>query len=303
MPEPGQRAPNIAKGIGYMLGAAALFPLMNAGAKYLALYYPIPEVIWARTTGQLVFLAAVFLPRRGLALFRSEHLGYQILCSVMMMGATVLFFIGVAWVPLAEASAITFSSPLMVAILASPLLHERVPVRRWAAILVGFAGTLVVIRPGSEIANWGALLIFLNTIFYAVYQVLTRILGNYDRPETTVTYGALTGTLVLSTVVPFVFKAPESWLHAAVFLSLGLAGGVGHLCVTRAFTCGPASVISPFNYAQLLGAAVLGVAVFGTVPAAWTWIGSAVIIGSGLYMAWDSRRRVPVSVLPRAARA
>jgi drug/metabolite transporter (DMT)-like permease len=286
MAETHQRAQNIPKGIVYMLGAAAVFPVMNAGAKYLSQYYPIPEVIWARTTGQLLFMMAVFLPSRGTRLFATAHLPYQLLCSVMMICATVLFFIGVAYVPLAEAQAVTFTSPLIVALLAFPLLRERVTVRRWATILVGFAGTLIVIRPGSEIANLGALLVFLNTIFYAVYQVLTRILGGFDRPETTVTYSALTGTIALSMVIPFVWTPPQSFLHVLIFLSLGLLGGFGHYCVTKALSYGPASVISPFNYGQLLGAAILGFLVFDAVPAVWTWVGSAIIIASGLSMVY-----------------
>ncbi len=302
MPENRQRAPNLLKGILFMLGAAVLFPIMNAGAKYLSQFYPIPEVIWARTTGQLLFMGALFLPARGLKLFATEHLGYQVLCSLMMMGATVLFFIGVAYVPLAEAQAITFTSPLMVAVLATPLLHERVSARRWAAILIGFAGTLVVIRPGSDIANWGALFVLLNTVFYAVYQVLTRILGGFDRPETTVSYSALTGTLALSAFIPFVWKTPESVWHGLIFLSLGLLGGAGHYCVTQALRYGPASVISPFNYAQLVGAAALGFLVFDSVPSPWTWAGSGVIIASGLYMAFgESWRRSAQPAAPAKA--
>lgn len=286
MAEHTQRAQNVPKGIVYMLGAAVAFPLMNAGAKYLSQHYPIPEVIWARVAGQLLFMSALFMPARGLRLFATANLGYQALCALMMLGATVLFFIGVAFVPLAEAQAITFTSPLMVALLAIPVLHERVNALRWATILAGFAGTLIVIRPGSEIANVGALLVLLNTVFYAGYQVLTRIIGGFDPPETTVSYSALTGTIVLSLAVPFFWKIPESLFHVAIFLSLGLLGGLGHYCVSRAFTLGPASVISPFNYAQLIGAAVLGFAVFGAVPSVWTWVGSAVIIASGLAMVY-----------------
>jgi len=286
MPETIQRAQNIPKGILYMLGAAVAFPLMNAGAKYLSQFYPIPEIIWARTTGQLIIMCAVFLPRRGLKLFATAHLPYQLLCAAMMVCATVLFFIGVAWVPLAEAAAITFTSPLLVAVLASPLLHEQVTLRRWATVVVGFIGALIVIRPGSEIANLGALLVLLNTVFYAIYQVLTRIIGTFDRPETTVTYSAMLGAALVSMVVPFVWVAPSSLFHLLVFLSLGVMGGLGHYCVTRAFMVGPASVISPFNYAQLLGSAVLGFAVFGAVPVIWTWVGSAIIIASGLYMVY-----------------
>ena len=296
-----QRQQNIARGIVYMMGAGVAFPLMNAGAKYLSHGYPKVEVIWMRVVGQLLFMCLVFMPTRGRKLFATAHLPYQLLCSVTMLSATVLFFIGVAYVPLAEAQAITFTGPLMVALLATPLLHEQVTLRRWAAIIVGFVGAVIVVRPGSEIANFGALLVFLNTVFYALYQIMTRILGSYDRPETTVTYSALVGTLLLSAAVPFVWKPPEDLLHAGVMLSLGFLGGFGHYCVTRALSVAPASIMSPFNYAQLLGAAILGFVVFDAVPVASTWIGSAIIIVSGLYMVYGATQRanpkpaVPVS--------
>lgn len=161
----------------------------------------------------------------------------------------------------------------------------------FTAIAVGFVGALVVIRPTGGGANPFLLLVVGNSACYAIYQLLTRKVSSHDRAETSVAYSALLGTLALSLVVPFVFTPPERLWHWGLLASLGLLGAVGHYCVARALTWGPASIVSPFHYVQLVGAATLGYAIFGDVPTRWTWAGAAIIVASGLYLAWREARR------------
>ena len=281
------RQVNILKGILYMLGAAVMFPIMNSLVKLLARDYPMGEIIWVRTAGQLLFIMLIFMPGQGMRLFKTERLGYQLMRSLLLLIATVFFFTSVTLIPLAEAQAISFTAPLLVAALAMPLLRERVGGRRWLMILVGFAGAVIIIRPGAEVANWGALLVVANSVFYAVYEVLTRMVGGHDRPETSAAYSALIGTVIMSLLVPFMWKLPNNWVDGVLLYTLGLWGGLGHYCVARAFQWGPAAVISPFNYSQLIGATLLGYLMFDQIPGAWTWAGSVIIIASGLYVAFS----------------
>ncbi len=302
MPDIAQRAPNVLKGILYMLGAAVAFPIMNAMVKYLSRDYPIPELIWARNLGHLVFVVAMFAPGRGVRLFATRHPGFQLGRSLMLLTSTSFFFTAISIIPLTEASAVSFTGPFMVAALSVPILHERVGAGRWAAIALGFAGALVVIRPGAGVVHWASFLVLGSAVCYALYQVFTRIVGATDPPETSVSYSALVGTVAMGLIVPFFWKPPQDLLGLVLICLLGVFGGLGHYCVARALLWGPASVLSPFNYAQLVGAALLGYTVFGDAPAVTTWIGSAVIVASGLYLAFgESWRSRPKQATPANA--
>jgi len=283
---------NILRGILFMCLAATVLPVMNAFVKYLnADYHPF-AIIWARTTGHFIFMLLLFAPRAGVtSLFRTQRPGVQLARSLLHLASMLCFFTGIAFVPLAEASAITFLAPFIVTALSGPMLGEKVGIRRWSAVVVGFAGALVVTRPGSGSVPPEAILLFGSASSYALYQILTKRVSAIDRPETSVVYSGVAGTAIMSLVVPFFWIWPHSWIDAALFLSLGLLGGFGHYFVARAFMWGPASVISPFNYGQIAVATVLGYFMFGHLPDLWTWVGVAIIISSGLYIAYRETRR------------
>jgi len=272
-------------GILFMCLAVNLFPLLNAASKYLSTGFPIVEIVWARYIGHLVFILLAFYPRHRTRLFRSRSPWTQAARSVLLLLSTAIYFVAIAYVPLTTAAAINFVAPLLVTALSVPLLGEQVGIRRWTAILVGFAGALIIVRPGGAEFHWAASLVFVSAGCSALYQVLTRKVAAGDSPETSITLAALTATLLTSLVVPFYLELPGDWLSWALFLSLGVTGGFGHYFLTRAYTLGPASVISPFGYVQLIGATALGFAVFGDFPDRWTWVGAAVIVASGLYVA------------------
>jgi drug/metabolite transporter (DMT)-like permease len=260
---------------------------MNVEAKLLAGSVPVVQIVWARTLVHTLFVVALFGPRHGWwRLFVTRRPATQLTRSLLLLVSTSLFFTAIGKVPLADATAVSFTSPLLVAALAGPMLGERVDLRHWLAIAAGFAGALIVIRPIGGATNPYLFLVLGNSACYAVYQILTRRVAAFDRPETSVTYSALIGTLVLSVVAPLSFKAPAGPPEWAMLATLGLLGGLGHYYVARGFTLGPASILSPFHYVQLVGAAAMGFLVFGDVPSAWTWVGAAIIIASGLYIAW-----------------
>lgn len=282
---------NILRGILFMCLAATVLPVMNAFVKYLnADYHPL-AIIWARTAGHFLFIFLVFVPVTGLRpLFRTQRPGLQMARAALHLGSMLCFFTGIAFVPLAEASAITFIAPFLVTALSGPMLGEKVGIRRWSAVVAGFLGALVVTRPGSGTVPPEAILLFCSASCYAVYQILTRRVAPFDRPETSVAYSCVAAVFVMSLVVPFVWIWPHSWVDAGLFLSLGVLGATGHYFVARAFMWGPASVISPFNYGQIAVATVLGYFLFGNLPDIWTWVGVAIIISSGLYIAYRETR-------------
>jgi len=281
----------ILRGIMFMCLAATVLPVMNAMVKYLSAEYHTAAIIWARTAGHFVFVVMVFGPTVGRAIFRSQRMGLQILRSSVHLISMLAFFTGIAVVPLAEASAINFVAPFIVTALSGPILGEQVGVRRWAAVMVGFTGAMIVVRPGSGAVPPEAILIFVSAACYALYQILTRLVAAVDRPEVSVAYSGLVGTTVMTVAVPFFWIWPDSLLDIVLFLSLGILGAIGHYFLARAFMWGPASVIAPFNYGQLLIAATCGYLIFGQKPDIWTWVGAAVIVASGLYIAYRETRR------------
>lgn len=282
---------NVLRGVLFVLAATLLFVVMNAGVKYLSPHLPTVEIIWARVLGHLVFVVAVFAPAYGgWRLLATRHPWTQCARSVLLVASTSFFFTALSRVPLADATAISFTSPFIVAALAGRMLGERVGVQHWTAIGLGFVGALIVIRPTGSGRSVYALLVLGSAACYALYQILTRRVAGADTPETSATYSALVGTLLLSLVVPVFWQTPARLSHWLVLCMLGLLGGIGHYCVAQAFRWGPASILSPIHYVQLIWAAAAGYVLFDHVPSPWTWVGAAIIIASGLSMAWLETR-------------
>lgn len=291
MTDTGPREPRILLGIGFMMLAASFFPVMNGLVQWLSPRYPSEQIVWARITGQFVLMLALMLPGAGLMVFATRRPLLQLGRSFCQLASTTLYFIAVATVPLAKAAAIGFLAPFIVALLAWPLLGEKPQLRRMLAVAAAFAGVLVVIRPGDESFQAASLLILLSSSFYALYQVLTRKVSPYDSAQTSTLWSSVVGCVVLTLVVPFVWVTPTSLADTLAFLALGLLATAGHYCVARAMSYGPAAVISPFQYWQIVGSVLMGVAITGLWPDGGTWIGAAVIIGAGVFMAVTEGRR------------
>lgn len=279
----------------FMALAINLFPFMNVSVRFLSQDYPTTQILWARYAGHLLFMILMFMPRRGVSLFRASRPGIHVIRSLLMFVSTICFFTALRYIEVPTASAINFTSPLIVTALAMPLLGEQVGIRRWLAVAAGFAGALIIIRPGGAETHWAMLLVLGTAFSYALYQIFTRKFAAADSPETSITYISFVGALLSTLALPFDFKLPADAVDALLFLGLGFIGGIGHYFVIKAFQHGEASVLAPFNYGQLVMATLLTFLVFGTFPDAWTFIGAAVIIASGLYITYresGSRGRV-----------
>jgi len=258
------------------------FVTLDSTAKYLMQSYPVAQVIWARFFFHVIFVIILMGPQVARRI-KSQSLVHQCLRSLFMFTTTVLFFVGISFLPLTTASTIMFMSPVILTILSIPLLGEKVGPRRWLGIAIGFAGAVVVMRPGSGSLELSILIVLGAAFTHAMYQVFTRKLGTRDAPMTSLFYTGITGALVMSAVAPFVWQpvAAFDWL---LFVFAGIAGGIGHLCLIRAFRQAPASVVAPFSYSSLLWATAFGYVLFDDLPDAWTLSGAALIIGSGLYI-------------------
>lgn len=287
----GPRQSDTLRALLLMCLGVSMFPFLNTCIKLLTPHYSMIEIVWARFASHFLVMIAVFLPGQGWRIFRANRPGIQIVRSFLLLGSTVFSVSGIGYVPLATASAIGFASPIIVTALSVPLLGESVGPRRWSAVLVGFIGVLIVVRPGGGQLTSATLLLLCASSCYALYQIATRRGSRHDSAETGIIYAALVGTVVTSTLVPLSFEAPHGAFDALLLASLGVFGGAGHYFVIRAFRLGPAALISPFGYLELIGTTTLGYLVFNNFPDWWTWIGAGLIVASGLYIAFRERRR------------
>jgi drug/metabolite transporter (DMT)-like permease len=280
-------------GIVSMLVASSLFPVMNGLVQILSARYSTEQLVWARAASHFVFILALFAPSYGASLVRTGTLKWQIIRSGVHLMSMICFFTGVKYLPLAKASSISFLAPFFVALLAWPILGERMTPGRMGAVIVAMLGALIVIRPGSDVFHWASLFMLGSAFCYGVYQILTRRVARHDTAETSAVYSALVGTVVMSIVAPFVWVPVAGWTDAALLFSLGIIGGLGHYFIARAMTYAQASVIAPFGYWQLVGAAIVGYLISGYLPDAFTWLGAAIIVSAGVYIGWCETRERP----------
>ena len=280
------------RGILLFMLALMLFALLDATSKHLTASFAVPLLVWARYTLHFAIMLVFVAPSMRLELVRTDNLTLQIVRALALVGTTGFAMMAFRSMPLAEATAVLFLSPLLVTLLAGPFLGERIGAGRRAAVVVGFAGVILIARPGGALTLAGVLWALAGAACYAAYQLLTRRLSHAEHPLTLLFYTALVGTAVMSLALPWFWfefsPSPLQWLQIA---SLGFYGGVGHFILIRAFRLAPASTLTPFGYTQLIWAGLLGWLVFGHIPDALSAAGMAVIAASGLWLALGERRR------------
>jgi len=265
---------------------------LDATGKYLVRDHSLLLVVWARYAGQMLFVTPFAYHRIGKSFWRTRRLGLHLVRSLMLVLATLGFFGGLRYLPLAEASAITFLAPMFIVALSWPLLREHAPAARKIASITGFVGILVLLRPGSAVMHPAVVLLVGAAVANALYQLLTRKLLD-ESPNTTLFYSASVGTVVLSLALLVTIDVqPIGGTALALFLLMGLLAGLGHWCLTHAYMHAPASLLTPFTYLQTLWATALGFVVFDQHPDGVSAVGMAIIVASGLSLAlWERRRR------------
>ena len=277
------------RGIAYLLGALMLLPIMDGLAKALTARYPVLQVSW----GRFFFALLALLPfARGLtlrALLLPDQFGLQLARSVMQVAAVSLFFLTLSHLPLADSLALAFLYPMITVGLAAFVLGEHVDARRWATVLVGFLGALVIIRPGLGVFHPASLFGVTTGLAFAGFIILTRRLAGTAPPAVGLIWGALGGAPLTSLLVPAVWVTP-SMADLGIMVAMGIVGAVGHLFMLKAYELAKASVLAPLGYAEMLGALAVGWIAFGDLPDGPTWIGIAIIVASGIYLALGAPR-------------
>ncbi|RYX95301.1 MAG: DMT family transporter [Comamonadaceae bacterium] len=289
-------APNNLKSRGILFHVAGLWMLsaLDSTGKYLVMGgLSVLMVAWVRYSVHMVLMTAVVLPRRGRALFKTRSLPKQLLRGFLMITTTVLFFSVLRRLPLAEGTALNFMAPLFLMAMAPWLLGEPNRLHRWLGVLTGFIGMLVVVRPGSALDPVGVMLGVLTALFFAFFQVSTRLVAE-DDPLTTNYYGGLFGTITLSLALPLFWETPQlspwQWLLLG---STGITGFLGHWLQIVAYSRTPATLLAPFSYLQIVAAATLGWLVFGQLPGLATALGIGLICAAGAAVAIIEARRSP----------
>ncbi len=270
--------------------AVAMFVVMDSTSKYLTRFYPVTSVVWARYTFHTLLVVLVLGPRLGLSLVRTARPAAQLMRGLLLAVSTIFFVSALKHLPLAESSAIAFLAPVFVTILSVVVLKEKVGLARWIAVLCGFLGVLIIIRPGSGIFAWASLLPMCSAAFFASYQILTRRLAGLESAYTSIFYSGLVGTILLSIPLASAWTPPQTGFHMLLFVAVGVIGGFSHLVLIKAYNYAPASRLAPFSYTQLIWVAVAGYVVFGDFPDGWSLTGMAVLVASGLYTATHQLR-------------
>lgn len=280
------------RGILLMVAAIGIFVAMDTIAKYLAQWYPVPGLIWARYVINLAILLAWFAARGELHRIRTARPGIQLARGLLLASATFFYFSALRVLPIADAAAISFVLPLFVAVLAVPMLGERLDLPRAVAIFVGMAGALMIVRPGSTVFTAYSLLPVAMAVCNALYQILTRKVAGLEHPLTSLVWGAIVGAVLFSAVAPFAWETPQTAFHWALLGVIGLFASIGHYLLIRAYDYANATLLAPYTYTAMVWAIALGFAVFGHLPDGWSVGGMAVIVASGLFLAGRQRLTV-----------
>jgi drug/metabolite transporter (DMT)-like permease len=284
-------------GIALMCGAILSFSCLDAIAKWLNQTLDPMLTVWARYVGSIVFVSLFVNHWTTPGVARTRRPWLQAGRSVLLLASTALNFFALQYLQLTETVSIMFATPLLVALLAGPLLGEWVGPRRLAAIGVGFVGILIVTRPGFGL-HPAALLSVIGAVCYALYSISTRILAAYDSSATTMFYSGLAGLVLVTPIVPWVWSVPPSGLYWLLLILMGALGAFGHWFLILAHARAPAPVLAPFIYTQIVWMIALGFLVFGDLPDGLTLAGSAIVIGSGLYLLYRERVRAAPASLP-----
>ena len=263
--------------------AWAVLPVMDGMAKHLSTEIHFLEVVW----GRYFFMVLISVPIT--FIFFRKHLSWpkniniQLARSIFLFLSTILFFYAISVISLAEALTLAFVSPLIVTLLSAILLKEQVGYRRWTAVIVGFIGAIIVIRPGFNEISLATFAGLGTGITYAFYVITTRKLSSIDSPLLTLIFTGLSGAIIISIIVPFVWITPNfiQWLF---LIGLAAVGTLGHFFLILSLNFAEASKLAPFAYFEIVTNIIIGYYFFGDLPDRWIWIGLIIIVSSGVYI-------------------
>lgn len=298
MPGAARTAPHALAGIAFLVAGVACLAVLDTTTKLISLSVPALMALWFRYAFQAIATTLAVLPLRGRTVLRTSHPKFQCLRGVLLLSSSLLAFFSLRYMPVGEFTAIVMITPLVITLLAALTLGERVSWLRWALVVGGFAGTLVIIRPGDESFDWTLLLPLGLVICNSWFQILTSRLARTEDPLTMHFYTGWVGTLIASLALPFVWTALDSWTLWAGLAIMGLMGTAGHFMMILAYGRAPASTLTPFLYAQIGFAMLGGWLAFSHVPDQWSLLGIATIAVCGAAGAWLAVRESRVAIQP-----
>jgi drug/metabolite transporter (DMT)-like permease len=280
------------RGIALMVFAVFMFSSMDACAKWMVSHgYAVGPLVWARYAVHLALMILLLGPRHRLDLVRTRRPALHLLRGLLLLGCTGFFYAALQHLPLAEATAINFVGPVLVTLLSGWVLHEQVSRRQWAAVLLGFVGVLVIVRPGGQVFTPAVALPLAVALCFSGYQVVTRKVAGRENPVASLFWTAMIGTACTSLLLPWTWVTP-TWTQAAVMVAMGGMGGLGHFSLIRAVEHTAPTALAPFAYTQLIWSTVLAWLVLGDFPDHGTIAGMLVIVGAGLLaIDWKKMRR------------
>lgn len=282
-PVPNARTSNGRLGLAYMFAGFSMFGAADAIAKVLTETLDPVQIAWSRQSGLLLGILVV-LAIYGFKVLKTTQPKLQIARGVLAATSAILFVTAVAYVPLAEAVALTFVAPFVVTIMGALLLKEHVGLRRWSAVAIGFAGTMIVIRPGLGALHPAAFLLILAATAFALRQILSRVLVGGDNVMTTVAYTAIVSWLLLCFPLPFFWQTPATGQEWVLLVALGLLAAVGETLVIMALGVAQAVIVAPVQYVLIIWGTLYGYLIFGHLPDFWTVVGALIIVATGLYV-------------------
>lgn len=284
------------KGMILIVLATFLFSSHDVVSKHLSSIYPVALVVWARYFVHTLLMTVIFLPKAGVGVLISKSPRLQILRGFFLVSTSLFFTSSLRYIPLAESTSINFLAPLLVIVLSMPILDERVSMRQLCAVVIGFVGTLFIVRPGGDLFKPAVLLPFCSAFCFAMYQLLTRKVSSYDSATTSNFIGGLLSTLVMTALLPFFWVTPKIG-DCLLMVALGTLGMLSHLLFSQSFRYAAPAVLAPFSYCQIFFSTLLGIIVFGDVPETLSIYGMAIIALSGASAIFKGRRNVEPKVV------
>jgi drug/metabolite transporter (DMT)-like permease len=285
-------------GIGFVILSVACFAILDTTTKHISASVPILLALWFRYLIQAVFSTVFFLPKRGMSLFKTEHPKFQMVRGALLFGSSLCAFFGLKYLPVGEFTAIASITPLVVTLMGALSLGEKVRKLRWALVLGAFAGTMVIVRPGSQHFDWVLIFPLVLILTNSGFQLLTSRMARTEDPVTMNVLTGWVGTALGAFLLPFVWELPTEWFVWAQLLLMGSFATVGHYLLILAFSKAPATVLTPYFYTQIVFAMLGGWLIFDHMPDHWTLVGIGVVTLCGALGAWLTVRESRIQIMP-----
>lgn len=285
------RQNNVKLGALYMLGGMFLFSAVDTQAKFLTSTFHPTQIIWFRQLGLFIGVL-LLLCLKGSTVLSTRQPVLQLTRGGLAICSAVLFVYAIRHAELIDAVAVSFVAPFFVTILGALLLGEKVGVRRWSAVVVGFIGAMIIIRPGTGAVHPAVLLVIVAACFYALRQVIGRKLADTDKTQTTVAYTAIVGSLLITLPMPFVWVTPETTAQILLITTMTIMAAFAEVMVIKALEVAEAVVVAPIHYTLIIWGTLYGFVFFDHLPDIWTWVGTAVIVGAGVFTIRRSSKKL-----------